>query len=240
MRRDLGIACVGLVGILGAGSALNAQQGRAEEIVAACAEALGGSAAIDAVRTLRLTYRLPDHGGGAAVLEIRRPNRLRIGDLAVFDGTRAALLDRPPLADGTERPAELLDAGEWPDFEMQIGWFFPAFLDYPSEYGGIEVIEGIETHKLDVRLPLGVRLTYFIDAATSLPLMLESHVLLDGKDHRYSKFFGDYRETAGILYPRTYTYYSFHVRQMFTVAIDELEINLPLDETRFAIPARVR
>jgi hypothetical protein len=240
VKRELRIACVSLVGIIGARATLNAQQVHAEEVVAACAEALGGAAAIDAVRTLRLTYRLPDHGGGAAVLEIRRPNLLRMGDFAVFDGSRAALLDRPPLPDGTERPAELVDAAEWPDFEMQIGWFFPAFFDYPSEYGGIEVIEGIETHKLEVRLPLGVRLTYFIDAATSLPLMLESHVALNGKDHRYSRFFGDYRETAGMLYPRTYTYYSFHVRQMFTVAIDELEINAPLDERRFAIPARLR
>ena len=240
MKRDLRIACVIVVGIIGARATLNAQQVRAEEVVAACAEALGGSAAIDAVRTLRLTYRLPDHGGGAAVLEIRRPNLLRMGDFAVFDGTRAALLDQPPLPDGSERPAELVDAAEWPDFEMQIGWFFPAFFDYPSEYGGIEVIEGIETHKLHVQLPLGVRLTYFVDAATDLPLMLESHVPLNGKDHRYSRFFGQYGETAGILYPRTFTYYSFHVRQMFTVAIDELEINVPLDASRFAIPAQLR
>jgi hypothetical protein len=150
-----------------------------------------------------------------------------------------ALLDRPPLADGTERPAELLPREEWKDFEMQIGWFFPAFFEYPTEYKGIELIEGIETYRLDVQTPLGALLTYYVETATHLPLMLESRVNLYGDDTRYSKFFGDYREAAGILYPREYTYYSLHVRKMFTVAIEELEINVPLDEDRFAISDRL-
>jgi len=239
MKRQLSIACVSLIVIVGAPTTLNAQQVTAEDVVAACAEAMGGSAAIDAIRTIRLQYRLPDHGG-PTVLEIKRPNLLRIGDIAVFDGTRAAMLERPPLPDGTERPAELVDAEGWMDFEMQIGWFFPAFFDYPSEYRGIEIIEGIETHKLDVKLPLGARLTYYVETATHLPLMLESHTPLGGKDYRYTKFFGDYKETAGVLYPREYTYYSFHVRRMFTVTVDELEINVSLDDDRFAIPSRLR
>ncbi len=239
MRHNLWTAFAWLVGIAGAPVPVIAQEIGAAEIVAACAEALGGSEAIDTVRTLRLQYQLPDHPGPAR-LEIRRPNFLRIGDLAVFDGERGALLGRPPLPDGTERPAEALDAEELKDFEMQIGWFFPAFFDYPAEYKGVELIEGIETHKLEVQLPLGVRLMYYIDAATYLPLMLESYAPLGGKDHRYSRFFGEYKEIAGIMYPREYTYYSFHVRRMFTVTIEGLEINVPLGAERFAIPDRLR
>ncbi|MFC1639235.1 hypothetical protein ACFL3B_00560 [Gemmatimonadota bacterium] len=235
MKLSCWTTCVGLAGIVVATTTLSAQQVTSEDVVSACADAMGGQAAIDNVSTIRLTYQLPDHGG-PATLEIRRPNLLRVGDL-VFDGDRAAFLARQPLADGTPRPAELVPSEEWKDFEMEVGWFFPVFFDFPSEYGGIEVIDGIETHRLDVHLPLGARLTYFIDTATHLPLMLESFVTVRGRKSRYVRRFGDYRETGGILYPQTFTYYSHHVREMFTVPIEELELNVPMEDGRFAIPA---
>jgi hypothetical protein len=229
---------VSLVGIIGATTTLNAQQVTTKEVVAACAEAMGGRAAIDSVRTLRIRYILPDHGNPIR-FEVKRPNLSRAGDDLVFDGERAAFLDRAPGPDGAPRPAELVESEEWKDFEIEIGKFFPAFFDYPSEYRGIEAIEGIETHKLEVRLPLGGRLTYFLDKATHLPLMVESRVTLHGKNFRSRKMLGDYREMAGMLYPHEFTYYSPHMRKMFTVVMEKVELNAPLDDSRFAVPVRL-
>jgi hypothetical protein len=238
MTRFCWSACVGLVGVIAATTTVNSQQVTAEDVVSACAEALGGRDAIGDIKTLRLSYQLPDHRGPAH-LELKRPNLLRIGGDIVFDGERAAILARQPLVDGTPRPAELVPSEEWKDFEMEVGWFFPVFFDFPSEYGGVEVIDGIETHKLEVHLPLGARLNYFIDTATHLPLMLESFVTVHGRKSRYVRRFGEYRETGGILYPHTFTYYSHHVREMFTVPITELELNVPFEDSRFAVPAEL-
>jgi hypothetical protein len=55
---------------------------------------MGGQAAIDGVRTIRLSYRLPDHGGPSQV-EIKRPNLSRAGGDLVFDGERAAVVALP-------------------------------------------------------------------------------------------------------------------------------------------------
>ncbi|MFC1574452.1 hypothetical protein ACFL3Z_00035 [Gemmatimonadota bacterium] len=218
---------------------LSAQQVTAEDVVTACAEALGGRATIDSFRTLRIRYTLPDHSGQSHI-EIKRPNLIRSGDVVVFDGKRAAFLDRGPAADGTPRPAQLIDREEWKDFEVDIARYFPAFFDYPSEYLGMEALEGIETHKLDVVLPLGGKVTYYIDAATYLPFMVESRVNLFGKEYRSQRFLGDYREVGGILYPHQFTYYSPHVRVMYSLTLDALEINIPLDNERFRLPPSIR
>ena len=235
MKRGLKIACVLAYAALCAPATLVAQEVSADSIISACTEAMGGRAAVDALRTLRLRYRLPDHGGPSLKL-IKRPNLYRAEPDIVFDGARAAILARSPLPDGTTRPAELVPAEELKDFEMQIGWLFPAFFDYPARHVGVESIDGIETHKLEVVLPLGARLTYYIDAATHLPLMVESNVTLHGKHTRYFRRFGDFRENAGVLYPHWFTYFSHRTKELYIVTIDELDLNVRLDDSLFAVP----
>jgi hypothetical protein len=238
MKKICWLVLAGLVAVAAGPPSAGAEKITAEKIVASCAEAMGGWAKIDAITTLRLKMIYPDHEGQIRT-EIKRPNRSRNGDVVVFDGKRAALLERAPEADGTPRPAELVDTEEWKDFEVMIGFSFPAFFDYPSEYLGVEYIEGIETHKLRVTLPLGGRLLYYIEAATSLPFKVESHVTMHGKKLRSERITTDYRETAGILYPHAFTYFSPKVRKMFTVTIEELEINVPLHDDRFRVPTRL-
>lgn len=221
-----------VVGALSIASPASAQSGvTADDIVAACAEAMGGAEAIDALATLRVGYRLPDHGG-ASQAEIKRPNLFRAGSL-VFDGQEAAVVE-PQEQGGFS--IEILNSEEFKDFEMEIGWFFPAFFDYPAAYRGVEYIDGIGAHKLEVHLPLGARLTYYIDAETYLPMMLESRVWLNGNDHRYQRMFGDYRNVNGINYPHSFTYFSHHRKVMYVVTLDQVKINAPLEEGHFAVP----
>ncbi len=132
-----------------------------------------------------------------------------------------------------------MDPEEWKDFEIDIGRYFPAFFDYPSEYEGIEVIHGIETHRLSVTLPLGGHLTYFVETATSLPLMVEHRMTLRGINFRGQRMFGGYREVDGILYPHEFSYYSPHSRRMLYLEMDEVEINPVLGENRFKVPSGV-
>lgn len=55
------------------------------------------------------------------------------------------------------------------DLELDIAFAFPAFFDYPAEYLGREMVDGAESDKLAVTLPLGVRMTYFVDTEHGLP-----------------------------------------------------------------------
>ena len=131
----------------------------AEHLVEECAQAMGGMEKIDGLETMRTAQHWPDHG--IIRYEIKRPNLVKMGDDLVFDGERAAWLT-----------GELVPEEEWKDFEMDIGWYVPAFFDYPAEYLGTEVIDNIETHILRVTLPLGAVMTYNLDSAIG---MVEEH-----------------------------------------------------------------
>jgi len=215
------------------------ERGTAERIVARTADAMGGSERIAALRTLRIRTIYPDHAH-PVISEIRRPNLLRtegVGEyVLVFDGERAAFLERAPAEDGTPRGPELVDPEYSRDFELDIAFAFPAFFDYPSEYLGREVVAGVETHKLVVELPLGVPVTYFIDAETYLPLKARADITVDGTEYHPERSYGDYRETDGFLYPRAFTYF-WQPEDVNEATVEIVEVNVTLGDDRFAIPA---
>jgi hypothetical protein len=193
---------------------------------------MGGRAAIDGVETIHYVYRFPDHGGPTRK-DIGRPNLMNSGGRLVFDGERASFMRRDA------RAAEIVPAEEWQDFEMEIGLHFPAFFDYPASYDGVEVVDGVECHRLVVETPLGARLVYDVDTTTHLPFMVEGRVVPHGRDSRYCRRFTDYRDVDGVLLPSEFTYFSGRTRKMYVVVVQELGINLPLPEDHFMLPAGV-
>ncbi len=208
-----------------------------KEIVHKCAEAMGGIDKIDAWKTLRCSQIFPDHKG-LIRYEIKRPNLVRLGDNLVFDGKRAAWLERK-TADGKIKKAALVLQDEWKDFELDIAWYVPAFFDYPSEYMGRETVNGIETHKLRVKLPLGAVMEYNLDATTYLVLKVTAHVTIGGKEHHPEREYKDYREHDGILYPHAFTYQG-RDGGVLTATMKTLEFNVSLGIDRFALPLVIK
>ena len=206
----------------------------AERLVEECAKAMGGIEKIDALETMRTTQHWPDHG--LIRYEIKRPNLVRMGDDLVFDGERAAWV-KGRNADGTLREAELVPQDEWKDFEMDIAWYVPAFFDYPAEYIGTEIVDNIETHKLQVTLPLGAVMTYNLDAQTYLVYRAASDVTVGDKEYHYERTYSDYRLHDGILYPHTFTYAGRDGVEVLTATMKKLEFNLPLEDEQFSVPA---
>jgi len=203
----------------------------AERLIQECAQAMGGVETIDALETLRLVQRFPDHAG-LIHSEIMRPNRLRMGDSLVFDGERASWLpDMSP--DGTL----LVPQEEWKDFEVDIAWYVPAFFDHPAEYLGMETVDGIETHILQVTLPLGGVMTYNLDAQTYLVHRASALVILYGEEYRPERTFSDYRMVDGVLYPHAFTYSGRDGVEVLTATMESVEFNIPLDDERFSVPA---
>ena len=213
----------------------------AEQVVARTAEVMMGAGRIEDLNTLRVRMAYADHDY-PVITELSRPNRMRtegVGNyVLVFDGERGAFLESPPAEDGTPRGPELIDPKYLRDLELDIAFIWPAFFDHPSEYLGLEMVEGVETHKLAVVLPLGIRMTYFIGADSYLPLKVLADVTVDGTEYQPGRVFNDYEDWGGIQYPRTVTYWWFP-DNVETAVVDVVEVNVPLGEDRFTIPAEL-
>jgi len=217
------------------------QEPTAERIVARAARAMAGSGRIEDVKTLRVTMVYPDHEY-PVVTEIARPNRMRTrggSNVVVFDGQRGAFLERPPAADGTPQGPELIEPKYVKDFELDIAFLFPAFFDHPSEYLGHETVEGVDAHKLRVVLPLGIRTTYFVDAESYLPIKVTADVTIDGTEYHPGRIFRDYQDQGGLKYPRAVKYW-WTADKVETAVVELVEVNVPLGEDRFTIPAGIK
>lgn len=194
-----------------------------EEIVEACAEAMGGTEIIEDLQTLRITQNWPDHG--VLLTEIRRPNMERLGESLVWNGSYCALLNSP----------EPIPEEEWKDNEIDIAWYFPAFFDYPAGYLGVQTVNGVQTYKVEVTLPLGAIMTYYIEVETDLVLKAAADFTLYGDAHHVERVYSDYKSVGGFIYPHKFTYAGRDGVSRLTATIEKLEINLPL-EGRFSIP----
>ncbi len=218
------------------------QQPTAEWVVAKAADAMSGAVEIEDLETLRIRTIFPDHDY-PVINEFSRPDRLRTeGEdnyVLVFDGEEAAFLQRPPTEDGTPQGPELIDSAYLRDFELDIAFVFPAFFDHPTEYLGVESVDGVESHRLRVILPLGVPLTYFIDADTFLPLKVVADITVDGNEYHPIREFSDYKNAGGIVYAHTFTY-SWVPDEVETATVQSVEVNVPLNDSRFAIPADLK
>ena len=203
----------------------------AEQIVARCALAMGGQDKIKALKTMRFQPIFPDHGYKPLPFELKRPNLSRvINSLLVFDGKRACFLKGSTGKSGPE----MVDAEEWQDYEVEIGFYFPAFFEYRSEFLGEYTVEEREAYALDVSLPLGARLTYFIDKETYLPLKVTAAFTIRGTTYRPERMYSDYKEVAGILFPHGFTYSSPH--GVLKGVMESIEVNVDLPDKLFAIP----
>jgi len=211
--------------------AFNAWTQTTEQIIARCAQALGGREKIDALRTARFHPIFPDHGYKPLPFELKRPNLSRMtSSRLVFDGKRACFLQG---SDGKSGP-EMVDAEEWKDYEVEIGFYFPAFFDYQAVFLGTFTVEGREAYALDVTLPLGARLTYFIDKQTFLPLKVSAVFTVRDKTFRPERVYSDYKEAAGIFFPHGFTYSSPH--GVLKGVMESIEVNVDLPDKLFVIP----
>ncbi len=140
---------------------------------------------------------------------VLRPNLFRNDvegeGVLVFDGKRAAWVMREPDEKGTPRRAELIPAESWRHFEVDIAILLPAFFDHPSEYQGREMVNGIETLKIRVNLPLGSFVTYFLDAGTFLvKKRLVNWNGVEGED--WENIIDAYTHYDGFLFPDGFRY----------------------------------
>jgi pimeloyl-ACP methyl ester carboxylesterase len=214
------------------------EQTESASIIAKCAEAMGGTARIKAVRTLHLEVVYPDHDASAILHEIRLPNQIRTerpGEyVAIFDGRRGAVLKYDPAKPDQPPVPQDLPAEASRGFETDLAWFFPLFIDLPAEYAGIVDSKGTKCHKLVVTLPLGTRAEYLVDARTYMVKTIAVDETYQGQTFHMEREWLDFRSVQGIIYPNRMTYPGRDGKTA-TAEIMKVEFNPLLSEDRFKI-----
>ncbi|GEM_PF-2201601 len=210
------------------------QEPSAQDIVARCTRAMGGSEALENLRTLRLRETRPA-GRPDIVCEIIRPNRLRkevVGTLHVlFDGHQAWFLAYPSQTDSAYTYQHPLPESDWHHFEMDLAQYFPVFFDFGAEYTGQVQVDEAPAHVLRVELPLGGVVVYAIDAATWLPRWVEY------PDWGLRLRLEDYREVGGFLFPHRFR----NEQEPDHVSVlTELAVNVEFDPGAFELPPGTR
>jgi hypothetical protein len=219
----------------------------ADDIIGKNNDAKGGLAKQKAVQSVRMTGRATVGPGIEApiVLELKRPKSLRI-DIAVqgmtitqaYDGTVGWMLN--PLSGRTDPesvPPEALRV-----MEEQADMDGP-LIDYKSkghavELLGKEKVEGTDCYKLKVTLKNGDVRTIFIDTESNLEVKVDGRTMIRGTEQVSDTLLGDWKDVGGILMPHSIDNGQPGAPMRQKITIDKIELNVPLEDARFAMPVK--
>jgi hypothetical protein len=217
----------------------------AGEIVAKYVKTIGGMEKIDAVKSVRRTGKFTGGGGfEAGVLEEKkRPNLIRqefsiqgMVGVTAYDGKNGWKIEpwqgkKDPEPLGEEEMKSIIEDS---DFDGPL-------VNYASkgnkvEYVGMEPVEGTDAFKLKLTLKTGDVLYYYMDTDYYVPIKIDTKRFVRGEEREYETSLGDYKEVAGWYLP-----YSMETNAKGSpfkqkVTVEKVEVNVPLDESRFREP----
>ncbi|MEP6999332.1 MAG: hypothetical protein ABI969_02560 [bacterium] len=217
----------------------------ADDIIAKYIARVGGIEKIQAARSVRRTGTFIGGGGFEAKVmqENKRPNLVReefslqgMTAINAYDGKVGWKID--PF--GGKKDAEALSEDEMHGILLDSDFDEP-LIGYKekgnkAELVGTDQIEGTEVYKLRITLPNGDVRLYYMDADSYVPIQMEEKRLIRGAEQEYETTLGDYKAVNGWFMP-------FSVETgakgqgKSTVRYDKIEVNVPLDDSRFAKPA---
>ncbi len=218
----------------------------ADSIIARYIRGIGGLEAIQAANTARMTGRVTSGGGfeAATVQETKRPNRVRseftiqgMTAITAYDGRDGWKImpfggkkDPEPLSE-----EEMRAVVEEADFDGPL-------MNYQQkghrvELLGTDQVEGTDVYKLKVTFANGDSWTYFLDTENCIPIKVERRMMIRGAEQTFETTLGNYQKVSGLLLP-----FSIESRQPGSpqgarITFDKIEINVPIDDSRFARPA---
>ena len=216
-----------------------------DTIVSTFVTARGGLKRLRGLQTLRQEGRVHAGAGrdGLVTREIKRGGRIRFeftvqGVTGVFASDGKQGWKVAPF-EGEVGPQPLpeevvMEAGEQADIDGPlVDWKKKG---HRVELAGREAVEGRETWKLKVTLRSGGVLFSCVDEKTGYLVRTESTRQVRGRPVRIETTFADFRKTDGILFPRLVEVRAAGRPQVLRVVVDKVEVNPPLDDSRFAPP----
>lgn len=237
------ILLLSAVGLLLLPFTLSAQT--ADEIVAKYVQKIGGIEKLQAIKTMRSSGKFVGGGGFEAkvINENKRPNLVReefllqgLTAINAYDGKSGWKIN--PF-DGKKEPEslgeeELKQIVEDSDFDGPL-------VNYASkgnkvEFVGKEEYEGSDVYNLKVTLANGTVKHYFLDTEYYIPIKIETKQINRGTEFEFETVLGDYKEVGGIYFPFSMESGRKGNPNKSSVTFEKIEINMPLDDGRFAMP----
>lgn len=216
-----------------------------DEVLAKHYEAQGGLEKLKAIQTLRMTGRMAMGPGMEApiVIEKKRPSKSRLDfsfngmtGTQVYDGSGGWTL--MPFMGQTSptalSPEESKEMAERADFDGPL-------VDWKEkgntvELAGKEAIEGADAFKLKLTNKSGKVTWYYLDAETYLIVKEAGKRMMRGTEIDGESYLSDYKDVNGLMMPFTTTQGMKDSDRKQVMSIDKIEINVPIDDSRFAMP----
>jgi outer membrane lipoprotein-sorting protein len=245
MRRSSVAAVAVATALCGAAGVARAQT--VSDVVRRYLEARGGLVKLHSVETLRLTgtLELPDVSA-PFVLELKRPKKMRTeftveGRIGVraYDGTTAWA--QPPLPGEPARkmgPEDAAEARSQADVDLSP-LVDAAAKGFTVELVGRDRLPGGEVFELLVKGSDGSIIRMYLDTKTHLVVRTEERRSVEGKPVDFVTDIGDYRSVGGLVFPfRIEVGPKGDPERRQRLDIQKIEVNPPLDDARFRMPAR--
>jgi hypothetical protein len=223
----------------------------AEELVNKNIEAKGGIEKIKAVKTVRLTGKLVANGGfitGVQTQENMRPNLVRetfslqgMTSVQAYDGQIGWQIQ--PF--GGRKDPELMGEDDTRDLLIDSDFDGP-LVDYKEkgnsvEYLGHDVVDGDDALRLKVTLKDGDIIYCYLDPDTYLEIRRETQEFIRGSIKETVTDIGSYKPVAGVMYPFSIASgLKSDPSSWQTVTLVKIEVNVPLVQSDFAVPASLR
>jgi hypothetical protein len=182
----------------------------------------------------------------AIVIENKRPMKTRAtltvqgtDNIQAYDGengwTLMPIQQKPAAEPAT--PDELKDLRQQADMDGEL-------VDYKAkghkvELVGKEAVQGTDAWKLRVTLKDGDVQFQYIDAEHFLPIKMETTRTINGQQVKTETFIGDYKDEGGVMMPHSIEVAVPMQGVTITqkVVVQKVEVNVPLDDARFKMPA---
>jgi outer membrane lipoprotein-sorting protein len=218
----------------------------ADEIVSKYVAARGGVDKIKSIKSERVTGTIsfgPD-ADGPFFVERKRPLKMHMeislnGQTLIrtYDGKSTGWIYNPFAPNPSIQPmteADLRNIFDEADFDGP-------FVDYQEkgnhiELVGKEEIQSKPAYKLKLTSKLGDVSFFYFDASSFLLLKWEGARKVADKDVPWETFFHEFREVNGVKYPFLIESDSPGTDQTQRITADKIEVNIPLDDSRFGKP----
>ncbi len=238
LGQSIGVAVASLLPVVASAQTV-------DEIVAKHLAARGGAAKIAAIESLRTTAKARGPEGREAIVvrEVKRPDRIRLEFTAqgvtgvyAYDGERGW---RVSPFDGDMEPEPMPPEGtrsaiEWSDIGGPlVDWKAKG---HRVELAGRDSLEGRGAWKLKVTLKNGDVRYIYLDARSLLHVRTEAARNVAGHPIETETTFGDYRETAGVLFPHVVEIGVKGRPSRLRILVQTVEVNPVLDDARFRMP----
>lgn len=221
----------------------------ADELVAKNIEAKGGMEKIQAIQTIRQTGRFSQQGFNADVAqENKRPSQVRetfsvqgMTGVQAYDGSTGWQIQ--PF--GGKKDPQLMGDDDMRDLLIDSDIDGP-LVNYKQkgnivEYLGHDTVDGDDALRLKVTLKNGDIIYYYLDPDTYLEIRTETQEFIRGSVRESTKDLGAFKKVAGVYFPFSLAAGPKNdPSQWQHVTIEKIEVNVPIDNAAFAVPASLK